>query len=108
MLPPPFPVLQGLNALMSLGYLLNLTLAMSTLSRADWSSTAIGTVMTIANLCYSVGVVGTGRLAERFGRARIAMIGAATTGTGCLVAALGGPWAAVIGACIGLSGAALF
>lgn len=108
MLPPPFPVLQGLNALMSLGYLLNLTLAMSTLSRAGWSPTAIGAVMTAANLCYSVGVIGTGQLAERFGRARMALFGAAATGGGCLVAALGGPWAAVAGACIGLSGAAMF
>ncbi len=109
MRPPSIPVLQLLNALVAFGSMFIATQSVSVWRGAGWSAWSISLVMALGNICYAGFVAQGGRLADRYGRARIGLVGAAIGGLGGLVAMIfRDPAAAVVGTMLGFGGPALF
>jgi MFS family permease len=107
--PPPLFLLQLFNALIALGSLLTLLVGISTWGLLKWDPWQIGLVTTLANLCYGGVVAQGGVLADRWGRARAGMLGAAIGVVGCVAALVfDHALVAVAAAMLGFAGPALF
>ncbi len=106
---PHLLLLQFLNLLMGGGCYLVAVTSFAAWSQAGWSPMVTGSSMMAANLAYCLVVGIGGRLADGWGRARTAIVGALVTGLGALLAfAVNDPVAAAAGTVITFGGAALF
>lgn len=106
---PRLAVLQLLNTAIGAAVYLSFATATGMWTAAGWSPEAIGAAMTGANLAYAGLVAQGGRLSDRWGRARTAVLGAAIIASGALAAAvLADPLGALLGAILACAGSAQF
>lgn len=109
MRPPAILTLQLLNALIGAAQYLGFATATGTYIRGGWSPWQIGLAMTLANLCYASLVVQGGRLSDRWGRARTAIVGALICVVSAAVALIAdAPWSALTATMLGCIGSAFF
>ncbi len=73
---PPILLLQFLNVLIAAGGMATFAVAAAVWSAHQWPALVIGAVAAVACLCYALPVAAAGRLADRWGRPRTAMVGA--------------------------------
>lgn len=107
--PPRILTLQLLNAGVGAGQYLGFATATGVWTAAGWTPWQIGLAMTATNLAYAGLVVQGGRLSDRWGRARTAILGAAVFLAGALVALIADTaWAALVATILGCAGSALF
>ncbi len=109
MRPPALPLLLALNLGMGCATYVVLALGQQRWTASGWSAGEIGLAVAAAMAAYAVAVAAGGRLAERAGRARTAIIGCAVALAGAgFPLADGGPWAPAIGFVVVNFGCALF
>jgi hypothetical protein len=109
MRPPPILLLQFLNLLAGGGTYLMICSGQGAWSNAKWTAATVAGVMVATNLCYGGVVAQGGRLADTWGRARTALLGAAVClGAGLLGALVAHPIAAAAAAMLGFLGTAFF
>ena len=78
-------------------------------SSSHWTATWVAGAMIATNLCYAAAVSQGGKLSDRWGRARTAILGAGICVlAGVIGMVLHGPWAAVAVGMIGFLGVAFF
>ena len=109
MRPPSILTLQLLNALIGAAQYLGFATATGTYIAHEWTPWQIGLAMTLANLCYAALVAQGGRLSDRWGRARTAILGAliCVLGAGLAVVA-DAPGSALAATMLGCAGSAFF
>ncbi|MCS6971115.1 MAG: MFS transporter [Planctomycetota bacterium] len=106
---PRLLVLQALNTAIGCAVYLAFATATGHWTAVGWTPSAIGAAMTAANLAYAGLVAQGGRLSDRWGRARTAILGASVIASGALAAALlATPSAALLGCLAACAGSALF
>lgn len=109
MTPPAMLTLQILNVLVGAGQYLGFATATWTYTAGGWEPWRIGLGMAIANLCYAALVSQGGRLSDRWGRARTAILGGMVCATGFATALIfDTPWAAMAATSLGCAGSAFF
>lgn len=109
MRPPPLWLLQFFNLLTGFGSLLTANLGIGVWKDAQWSPFQVGMAMTVANLCYAGVVACGGRLADRWGRAKVAIAGSLLSALGVtLMLVVPGPVMALIAAMLAFAGPALY
>ncbi|MBA3685784.1 MAG: MFS transporter [Planctomycetes bacterium] len=109
MRPPPLALLQWSNLLVGCGSFLTAMVSNGLWTSVGWSFWSIGLAMTIGSLCYAGCVIIGGRLADHWGRARTALLGAAIGALGCALAvAAPGPSVALVATMLAFAGPALF
>ena len=109
MRPPPILLLQFLNVCAGGGTYLMVCSGQASWSSSHWSAAWVAGAMIATNLCYAAVVGQGGKLSDRWGRARTAILGSCI----CVLAGLiglvcYGPWAAVAASMIGFLGTAFF
>jgi predicted MFS family arabinose efflux permease len=108
-IPPRLLTLQLLNACIGGASYLGVSTATGMWTSGGWSPGEIGTAMAATNLAYGALVSQGGRLSDRWGRARTAMLGAAICASGAaLPLTLAVPWAALVGIFLVFAGSAFF
>lgn len=106
---PALLTLQLLNVLVGGGQYLGFATAAGMWTAGGWTPLQIGLAGTAANLCYAMLVAQGGRLSDRWGRARTAILGAAICVAGAATALIfGTPWAALAATMLGCAGSAFF
>ncbi len=91
--PPGIARLRALNTLVGGATYLAVSMASASFLAAGWSFERIGLCIAIANVFYSVLVKVGGRLSDRWGRARTAILGGVLGVAGCVIPlVLAGPW----------------
>lgn len=109
MRPPALLTLQLLNLLVGGGQYLGFATATGMWTAGGWSELQIGIAMTAANLCYAAFVAQGGRLSDRWGRARTAILGAGIALAAAVIAlVVATPLAALVAIMLGCAGTAFF
>jgi MFS family permease len=107
--PPALPLLQGLSFLISFGCFLIVMINNAYWTDLNWSPWAIGLGMTLANCSYASLVHQGGRMAERFGRVRTAILGAAICALGALLPLVAlSPWSSLAGSMLAFGGTGFY
>ncbi len=96
------------NLCIGAGALTTLSSANSTFAAAKWTSTETGWVVMAQNLAYLVCVGIGGRLADRWGRARTAVVGASLAALGAALAMTGSAAATAAGVIVVFGGISMF
>lgn len=107
--PPRLLTLQLLNACLGGASYLGVATATGMWTAGGWSPWEIGLAMTLTNLAYGGLVAQGGRLSDRWGRARTAILGAGICVAGAALAlAFATPWAALTAVFLIFGGCAIF
>lgn len=107
--PPRLLTLQLLNVCIGGASYLGVATATGMWTAGGWSPGEIGTAMAATNLAYCGLVAQGGRLSDRWGRARTAVLGAGVAAAGAALPLLwSAPWPALIGIFLVFAGSAFF
>ncbi len=107
--PPKILTLQLLNVCIGAGQYLGFATATGMWSAGGWTPWQIGLAMTATNLAYGSLVAQGGRLSDRWGRARTAVLGGSICLMGAMFAlAFATPWSALVATILGCAGSAFF
>ncbi len=107
--PPKILTLQLLNTCIGAGQYLGFATATGMWTAGGWSPWEIGLAMTLTNLAYGGLVAQGGRLSDRWGRARTAVLGAMICVVGAAIAlGFNTPWSALAATVLSCAGSALF
>lgn len=107
--PPRLLALQLLNACIGGASYLGVATATGMWTAGGWSPFMIGVAVAATNLAYAALVAQGGRLSDRWGRARTAVLGASISAAGAALAlAVALPWAALAAVVLVFAGSAFF
>ena len=105
---PSILLLQVLNLCIGGASYLMIASSAGVWSHGTWREAEVGMAMFLANLAYASSVSLFGGIADRWGRTKIAILGAGVVGGAAVIGFVGTPLAAAIATILGFLGCAMF